>query len=165
MFPTKVAEKIKKTHCLINIFFGKSYRVWHNVGEKMVRNSPPLTSTLSHKNPVHTPLHYLFHIHFYILLPPSPRPSTRSLLSGIPIDIPPPCLLSYACCILRLSLSNNIQNKFKILKSSPCAFFSASYHFLLHRSKFSPQHIFRKHSQIILYSQCYRPRYIKQVQL
>ena len=74
-------------------------------------------------------------------------------------------LPSYACCITRPSYSNNIQNKFKILKSSPHAVLSASYHFLLHTSKFSPKIVARNHPQIILYSQCYRLWTIKHVQL
>ena len=124
-----------------------------------VHNSPPLTSTLSHIKPVHILPPYFLVIHFNILFPPTHRPSTRFILSGIPTDIPH--CLSYACCILRPSLSNNIQN----IKILPFTVLSASYHFLLHRSKSSPQHIVRKHPQIMLYSQCYRPRYIQQAQL
>ena len=45
-----------------------------------------------HKSSTHPPNQFLL-IHFNILLPPSPIPSTRSLLSGIPSDIPPPCLV------------------------------------------------------------------------
>ena len=99
------------------------------------------------------------------LLPPSPDLPHGLFLQVFRPKFHTMSRLSYACFIPRSSLSNNVQNKFKILKSSPYAVLSASYHFLLHRSKSSPQHIVRKHPQIMLYSQCYRPRYIQRAQL
>ena len=125
----------------------------------MYTTAPP-TSTLSHINPVHILLP-----HFNILLSPSPRPPNGLVFLLFRPTFHSMSRLSYACCIPRPSLSKNIQKKFKILQSSPCAVLLASYHFFLHRSKFFPQHVAQKHPQIILYSQCYSPRYIKQVQL
>ena len=82
-------------------------------------NSPDLTSTLSHINPVHILSPYFLVIHFNIIFPPTPRPSTRSHLSGIPTDIPPPCLVSPMHAAYSAPLS---PITFKILKSSPVQF-------------------------------------------
>jgi len=55
-----------------------------------IHNTPTSpTPILSHINPVHKLLSYLFLIHFNILLPPIPTLSTRSPLSRIPTDISP----------------------------------------------------------------------------
>ena len=131
----------------------------------MVHNSLLLTSTLSHTNPAHILSPFLIQIHVNISShPPLDLPHGLFLQVFLPkfhsISRP-----SYACFIPRPSLSNNIQNKLKILKSSPYAVLSASCQFLLHRPKFSPQHIARKHPQIILFSQRYRPSCTEQVQL
>jgi hypothetical protein len=67
--------------------------LWDRKFHSRIHNSLPLTSTLSHLNPVNTLLPFLYQIHFNIILPPSPRPSTRLFLSVIPNDIPFLCML------------------------------------------------------------------------
>ena len=92
MFQTEVVEKIK-TYILSPIFLFWKIVLFMKCGGE-VHNSMLLTSTLSQINPVHFLLFYFLQIHFNIFLPPTPRPSTRSVLSGIPSDIPSPCLVS-----------------------------------------------------------------------